>query len=226
MMGDTWDMKIAKAPGMIVLSMMVLVGLVSTGLVFADSPVEGRAGRAEVRFLEGMIDHHQMALDMANDCLKKAQADSLKKLCQTIINAQSAEIKTMQSWLSAWYNIDYKPMPMAYMMDMMNKSDMGNMMMGGIRKGGHGGMGGMMMPDDPPMTMGMMAGLSTLTGRDYDIAWLEAMIDHHDDAVNMSNRILQFAQHGELRDLAAKIIKDQTAEIKLMEEMITTLSVA
>ena len=39
--------------------------------VWADGPVN-RTERAEVRFLEGMIDHHQMALDMAHDCLTKA----------------------------------------------------------------------------------------------------------------------------------------------------------
>ena len=45
---------------------LVLV-LLSVGVsaTLADSPVIGRAGRAEVRFLEGMMDHHQMALDMA-----------------------------------------------------------------------------------------------------------------------------------------------------------------
>lgn len=61
--------------------------------VFADAPIEGRAGRAEVRFLEGMIDHHQMALDIAHDCLAKATTESVTRLCQNIIDAQSAEIE-------------------------------------------------------------------------------------------------------------------------------------
>ena len=30
--------------------------------------------------MEGMIDHHQMALDMAADCLKKAETAEIKKL--------------------------------------------------------------------------------------------------------------------------------------------------
>jgi len=42
---------------------------------------------------------------------------------------------------------------------------------------------------DMPM-MGMMAGLHLLTGLDYEAAWLEAMIEHHDDAIHMSQRIL------------------------------------
>jgi hypothetical protein len=40
----------------------------------------------------------------------------------------------------------------------------------------------MQMPDDMPLMMGMMSGLSKLEGKEYEIAWLEAMIDYHDDA--------------------------------------------
>jgi len=197
-------------------------------VIRADGPTAGRAGRAELRFLQGMIDHHQMALDMAADCLAKAITPSVKALCQAVIDAQSAEIKTMRGWLLAWYQVDYTPMPMSHMMGMM-----GGMNMGGRRTekadphsghSGHSGQGGQggaaTLPDDPPMMMGMMAGLSALTGTAYEVAWLEAMIDHHDDALHMSERILKTAQHAELRALAEGIIKAQTAEIALMESLI------
>ena len=88
----------------------------------------------------------------------------------------------------------------------------------------HAGMG----LSDPPMTMGMFAGLNSVSGVDYDIAWLEAMIDHHDDALHMAERILEAAPegvgHAEVRELATQIIRDQTAEIALMEGMIVDLS--
>jgi uncharacterized protein (DUF305 family) len=178
----------------------------------ADGPTEGRPGRAENRFLQGMIDHHQMALDMAGDCLKKAVTESVKTLCQNIITAQTTEITLMQGWLLKWYNIEYKPVSMADMLGGMHSMD-------------HSGMG---MPNtDPSMMMGMMAGLGRLEGVAYEIAWLESMIDHHDDALHMSERILARTidgGHQELRELAEQIIKAQTAEITMMEEMIVTLS--
>lgn len=193
----------------------------------ADGPIADRAGRAELRFLQGMIDHHQMALDMAADCLAKAVTPSVKTLCQAVIDAQSVEIKTMRGWLLVWYQVDYTPMPMSHMMGMMGGMNMGGMRMGGQPMAtpdphsGHGGHGGAAkMPDDPPMMMGMMAGLSALTGTAYEVAWLEAMIDHHDDALHMSERILKTAQHAELKALAEAIIKAQTEEIALMESMI------
>jgi uncharacterized protein (DUF305 family) len=90
--------------------------------------------------------------------------------------------------------------------------------------GAHGTGRGRTVPDDPPMMMGMMAGLSRLSGSAYDIAWLEAMIDHHDDALHMAERILKRAEHKELRTLAESILRDQSAEIAMMEAMIEALS--
>lgn len=199
----------------LVIALVLTVFLVPTA--FADDPVEGRAGRAELRFMEGMSDHHQMAIDMANDCLSNATDEDLRTICQNIIDAQSAEIAQMQEWLLNWYNVQYAPMPMTEMMEMMGS-------MGGMD---HGGMEGM-PHTDPPMMMGMMAGLNRLEGVEYDIAWAESMIDHHDDAIHMAERLLervpQGEGHDELRSLAEQIIEDQTGEIETLENLINELS--
>lgn len=201
-----------------ILSRCILIGisiLLVFGTALADAPIDGRAGRAEVRFLQGMIDHHQMALDMATDCLEKAETEAVLTLCENVITAQSAEIEQMQAWLLAWYEIEYTPMSMMDMQAMMPRQTQGHM--GGMH-GGHS------EHRDPPMMMGMMAGLSRLEGIEYEIAWLEAMIDHHDDALHMSERILGYAQHAELIALSELIIQDQTAEIDYMESLILQLS--
>jgi uncharacterized protein (DUF305 family) len=194
--------------------LLAVVVLTLPFAVQADEPVTARAGRPEVRFLQGMIDHHQMALDMAADCLTKAKTESVRTLCQNIITAQDKEIKLMRGWLLSWYQIDYTPMSMMHMMDMMKN---GGMMMGGMHggQGGQGGHGGM---------MGMMAGLSRLEGVAYEVAWLEAMTDHHDDALHMAQRVMTQEVHKETRELAEAIIKAQTAEIDQMEAMIKELS--
>lgn len=198
----------------IVLSIVVLAfSAIAVPVTLADAPTEGRAGRAELRFLEGMIDHHQMALDMANDCLAKATTETVTTTCQNIVDAQTAEITLMQGWLLAWYNVDYSPMSMM---------DMG---MGGMD---HGNMEGM-PATDPAMMMGMMAGLNRLEGAEYETAWLESMVDHHDDAIHMSERFLERVPegegHAELRELAGQIIADQSDEIEMMEQLILELTV-
>jgi uncharacterized protein (DUF305 family) len=202
---------------------MMIVGLAAWiggaafghGAARADAPIEGRAGRAELRFLEGMIDHHQMALDMANDCLAKSLTESVRLLCQAIIDAQSAEITLMRDWLLAWYNVAYTPV---------------SMLPTDAAHDPHAGHGGMTMPDtDPAMMMGMFAGLNRLTGVAYEMAWLEAMIDHHDDALHMAERLLTRSTpdaplHAELTALAEAIIVAQTAEIAHMEQMLLELN--
>lgn len=231
--------------------MIALIGMIgATPGVYADGPIDGRAGRAEVRFLEGMIDHHQMALDMAGDCLLHAQTESVTTLCQAILDAQSAEIEMMRGWLSDWYGIAYTPMAMNTHMDMMTLSsmmegmsvqdmldameDMGMSadsglleMMTHMASGMHGAHHGGTDMQNMPMMMGMMAGFAGLEGVEYEIAWLEAMIDHHDDALHMSERILQYDEiHPEVRELAQAIIDAQTAEIETMEGVIAELSAA
>lgn len=177
--------------------------------VLADDAIAGRAGRAEVRFLEGMMDHHQMALDMANDCLVRASTNELLALCQDIIDAQSSEITTLHGWLLDWYNVDYTSASM-----MGDDMDMGGMVMGDAPL------------TDPTMMMGMMAGLSRAEGVDYDIAFLESMIDHHDDAIHMSERILNWNIHPETLAIADTIIADQMAETETMEALLVTLTPA
>lgn len=204
---------ILTAAGML-LSMSVLPAL-------ADAPVEGRIGRAEVRFLEGMSDHHQMAIDMANDCLMRTDiSEELRTECQAVIDSQQPEIEQIQAWLLAWYNVQYAPMSMSDMMGMMG-GDMPGM--------DHSGMDMTGMPaTDPAMMMGMMAGFNRLEGAEYEVAWLESMVDHHDDAIYMAERLLErdsdSAGHAELRDLAQQIIDAQSAEIVRYEAMLTEMS--
>lgn len=194
-------------------ALVLLIGVASTAAQEQAGELDGRSSRAALRFLEGMIDHHQMALDMANHCLPRAENADVLALCQAIIDAQSAEIEQMRAWLLEWYNVDYAPIAMI-------PADGG---MSGMDHSGHGGDSSAPVTD-PPMMMGMMAGLSRVEGRDYDIAWLESMIDHHDDAVHMSTRLLRRMTQEPLRELAVNIIDAQTSEIAQMEALIVELS--
>jgi uncharacterized protein (DUF305 family) len=269
-----------------VITLLVLFVL-AVPFVSAQGPITDSNQRAEIRYMEGMIDHHQMAVDMAQDCLVKAETQEVHALCQNIIQVQGAEILLLRSWLLGWYNINYEPMSMmgqgcgmmqggmmqGGMMGSMQGTPMpgdphhpgtpqaggmgnmpmqgtaeadggmmGNMPMqgtpmpqGGMMDGMMGGMmqGGMMgecmpmqpgmMTTDPQMMGGMMAGLYALTGTDYEVAWLEAMIDHHDDAIHMSERLMPKVQHEELGTFAQGVIDAQSAEIEMMQTLIGTL---
>ena len=67
------------------------------------------ASRFELRFLEGMIDHHAMAVHMSELLHAQAIHAELRNLGDTIAVAQSAEIKQMQAWLQQWYGHTHQP---------------------------------------------------------------------------------------------------------------------
>jgi uncharacterized protein (DUF305 family) len=63
------------------------------GMMIKDS------GNADVDFVKSMIPHHQGAIDMAKVELQYGKDPAMKKLAQDIVDAQQAEIGTMQDWL-------------------------------------------------------------------------------------------------------------------------------
>lgn len=55
----------------------------------------------DVAFAQGMLPHHQGAVDMAKVELKYGKDPEMRKLAETIIAAQEAEIKQLKAWLQA-----------------------------------------------------------------------------------------------------------------------------
>lgn len=58
----------------------------------------------DLRFINAMIPHHESAIAMAKDALSKSQRPEIKKLAQSIIDSQQAEINQMKQWRKSWYN--------------------------------------------------------------------------------------------------------------------------
>lgn len=79
----------------------------------ADDPVVDDAGAtttaageerndADVEFAQGMIAHHQQAVEMSDMVLERGENAEVKALAQRIKDAQTSEIELMQGWLSEW----------------------------------------------------------------------------------------------------------------------------
>ena len=82
----------------------------TAGVTIAGAPAPSPpAAKFEIKFLTDMIDHHHMAVMMAEMCLEKATHAELRALCENIRTAQMAEIEQMQSWLQDWYGISHEP---------------------------------------------------------------------------------------------------------------------
>jgi uncharacterized protein (DUF305 family) len=72
-----------------------------------DMMMKGDLGAADaqfnLRFINAMIPHHEGAVTMAQDALKKTKRPEIKKLSQEIITSQQKEIDQMKQWKKAWY---------------------------------------------------------------------------------------------------------------------------
>ena len=143
----------------------------------------------DLQFIDEMIVHHQMAIISSEHMISDSERPELRQLAENIEESQSKQIDQMQEWRDEWY-------PDAGRTSGMPRGMMGETM-------GHGMMGGSMR--------GMAGGDAT------NAAFLRMMIPHHRQAIDMSEKALDKAEHPELRKLAQTIIAEQSAEIKLMQ---------
>lgn len=64
----------------------------------------------------------------------------------------------------------------------------------------------------------MTASLEGKTGDEFDRAFIEEMIVHHEGAVAMAQLALEKANHAEIKTMANDIISAQTREIETMRD--------
>jgi len=153
---------------------------------------------ADVRFMQGMIPHHQQALHMAALVDDRTGNESLHRLAQRIDISQKDEIAMMTRWLES------RGQSVAAMAD---------------HHGGHGEMG--LMPG--MLTPAQMDELSDARGGEFDRLFLEYMIGHHEGALIMVRELFATpggGQESSVHRYVADVDADQQMEIRRMQQML------
>jgi uncharacterized protein (DUF305 family) len=184
--------------------------------VRADAGVQAFTS-ADVSFMQGMIRHHAQAVVMAGWAPTHAASEAVKILAGRIDVGQRDEIAFMERWLRD--RRQTTPDPLA-----ANNSAVHQMSMPGMS------MPGMTMSDSlmPGMlTPPQMEQLSAATGPEFDRLFLTFMIQHHQGALTMVNRLFSTqgaAQEEYVFRFASDVSTDQTTEINRMRSMLTAQS--
>lgn len=173
---------------------------------------------ADVAFAQGMIPHHEQAVEMSDMLLGKQGVDpAVVALANTIKAAQAPEIEQMQGWLQQWG----AAMPSTSSSGMPGHNMPGHSMPGHDMSGGGmgempamgGGGHGMMSEED-------MAALQNAQGAEAGKLFLEQMIEHHEGAVTMAKQEIDDGQFPAAVDMARSIVTSQQAEIEDMRALL------
>jgi uncharacterized protein (DUF305 family) len=167
--------------------------LLSLGCAPGGSPTAGDS--FDRQFIDMMVPHHQGAVEMAKIAQQRAERPEVKQLADAIIRSQEDEIAQMKTWRKSWFGSDQTPpldkMPMVPGM------------------AGHGG---------HAATMDMGAEVEMLSRADppFDLAFIDAMIPHHESAIEAARAAEGRAQRAEIKELSRAIIAEQQREIDQM----------
>ncbi|WP_431237956.1 DUF305 domain-containing protein [Mycolicibacterium aichiense] len=146
----------------------------------------------DVMFAQMMIPHHQQAVDLAAIAAVHTTNQAVRTLAGKISDEQQPEIQAMKALLLQW---DVDP----------------------DATGDHSGHGAAMqgMVDDATMTK-----LKSLNGPQFDTLWLQAMIGHHQGAIEMAKAEIANGQSADLTAMAKSMVTAQQAEIDQMKQML------
>ena len=80
------------------------MGMSDAEMGMAMDPAElEKAKPFDRAFIDAMVPHHQGAVAMAKQLLKKGEQPALRTMADDIIEAQTKEIEQMRGWRKAWY---------------------------------------------------------------------------------------------------------------------------
>jgi uncharacterized protein (DUF305 family) len=158
-----------------------------------------QATAADIAFMQGMIGHHQQAVEMTDLIPTHTTSAPMKRLGERIAISQNDEIRMMQRWLTNRGQ---------------SVPDMHAMHMHGATL-----MPGMLLPEE----MDRLAASKETT---FDRLFLEGMIKHHGGALEMVADLFSHpgaGQEPEVFMFASDVDADQRAEIARMSAMLEEL---
>lgn len=179
----------------------ILIGALA-GFFGMNGVKQQSSDELDAYFIEHMIPHHQDAVTMSELARNRAKKPEVKQLAEDIIQSQTKEIEQMKAWYKNWFGKDID-----------SKNSGHNMYESDVNQ-------------NAVLHMGMMGDERDLerleSNEDFDRAFIEHMIPHHQMAVVMAEMLKRSTQRSEMKQLAEDIVTVQNKEIQQMREWLTS----
>ncbi len=176
-------------------------GTPSKTLPASTTATPPRASQADIDFMQGMIMHHQQAVEMTALIPSHTEDKDVRAIGARISRSQSDEINFMKRWLVARGQSTSMAMPG---MPDMDKNG-GSMLMPGM------------------LTPAQMDALRNARGAEFDRLFLTGMIQHHGGALVMVKELFESpgaGQEADIFDFVTDVDSGQRAEIRIMQNML------
>lgn len=153
-------------------------------------------------YIDMMLPHHQSIIALAEVAQPLLEDARLQEMARDIIESQSAEQEMMRNLREEWYGSpEAEPLTPEIMMVTMGHSMCDDMDMEPMMN--------IMDPDWQVETF--------LASDDYDLAFIDQTIPHHQMAIDASKVALKQAVHPELKEIARDVVDAQQKEIDTLE---------
>ena len=154
---------------------------------FKPSPAAGNP--KDQAFLQSMVPHHMMAIDMAEMAREMATKPQIKALADSIVKTQGTEIQTMNGIYGQLFaGAALKPDEMAHQKLGLTIEE-----------------AGMAMTDKEMKEL--------MSAKPFDRDFIDMMIPHHQGAIRMARVVLASTKDPGVRGLAQSIVTAQSREI-------------
>jgi uncharacterized protein (DUF305 family) len=150
---------------------------------------------ADVKFVQGMIPHHEQAVEMSDMMVGRTVSEATAVLAEQIRTAQTTEVSLMQGFLAEW----------------------------GVKLDPHAGHSGDHSMGEGMMSDEQLDELMSTDGVDFERMWLTMMLEHHKGAIAMASAVMADGAEPRVRALAEAIITAQEAEIAQIEAQLASL---
>jgi uncharacterized protein (DUF305 family) len=192
-----------------------VVGMVLARSIDEPAAATPAAGSVEVGFAQDMSTHHLQAVTMAGIARDRTTDPEIKQLAFDIERTQLEQVGRMKGWLMLWDQPEQAiGAPMRWMTEPTAGHDGLSMAPSSVNPAGGALMPGMATDKE-------LSKLRSLSGRAFDVYFLQLMLRHHQGGTAMAQYAVAHSSLPALKALVNSILNSQGAEMDQMKLMLS-----